>query len=88
MSGQGRFRWKSKSKPCLYGLWRLDPSGWRAWNVAQGDLPTNDLYEIAQSALPNGDRTVWVASRSGLIRVHNDQAQVFDRAFERRFINQ
>ena len=61
------------------GLWRLDDSGWHSWNVAKGDLPTNELYDIAQSRLPNGGQAIWVASRSGLIRVHNDQAQYFDR---------
>ena len=61
------------------GLWRLDDSGWRCWSIASGDLPTNELYDIAQSRLPDGDRALWIASRSGLIRLHNDRAETFDR---------
>jgi diguanylate cyclase (GGDEF)-like protein len=61
------------------GLWRLDESGLHSWSVALGNLPTDELYDIAQSRAPDGDRVVWVASRSGLIRIHDDHVQVFDR---------
>ncbi|WP_440222987.1 ligand-binding sensor domain-containing diguanylate cyclase [Dokdonella sp. MW10] len=61
------------------GLWRLDDEGLRAWSLGSGELPTNDLYDIAQTPLPGGDLAVWVASRSGLLRIHGDRVQVFDR---------
>ncbi|MGE0640133.1 MAG: diguanylate cyclase [Thermoanaerobaculia bacterium] len=61
------------------GLWRLDEQGLRAWNVASGDLPTDELYGLAETRLPDGDRAIWAASRSGLVRVHDDRAQIFDR---------
>lgn len=61
------------------GLWRLDAGGLRNWSVANGELPTNELYDIAQSRAPDGDHVIWVASRSGLIRIRNERAQTFDR---------
>jgi diguanylate cyclase (GGDEF)-like protein len=61
------------------GLWRLDEEGMRKWTRDSGELPTNDLYDIAETPLPNGDRAIWVSSRSGLVRIHDDRAQVFDR---------
>jgi diguanylate cyclase (GGDEF)-like protein len=63
------------------GLWRLDESGFHSWSAGQGTLPTDELYDIAQSHMPDGDRLVWVASRSGLVRVHDDRVQVFDRSY-------
>jgi diguanylate cyclase (GGDEF)-like protein len=61
------------------GLWRLTDAGLRSWTKQSGDLPTNDLYDIAETSLPNGDSTIWVASRSGLVRIHDEHAVVFDR---------
>ncbi len=61
------------------GLWRLDADGLRHWSVASGDLPSNELYDIAQTPLPGDDLAIWVASRYGLLRVHGDRVQVFDR---------
>lgn len=61
------------------GLWRLDGDGLRRWSVADGGLPTTNLYDIAATHLPGGDCTIWVSSRSGLIRLHDDRVQVFDR---------
>lgn len=63
------------------GLWRLRNDGLRRWTRETGELPTNDLYDIAETPLPDGDRAIWVSSRSGLIRVHGDNAQVFDRRY-------
>jgi diguanylate cyclase (GGDEF)-like protein len=63
------------------GLWRLDPDGIRAWSVASGDLASNELYDIASSGLADGDRAIWVASRAGLVRVHDDKATTFDRRY-------
>ena len=61
------------------GLWRLTNSGLRSWSKESGDIRTDELYDIAQTALPNGDRAIWVGSRSGLVRVYDDRAQIFDR---------
>ncbi|WP_257385645.1 ligand-binding sensor domain-containing diguanylate cyclase [Tahibacter caeni] len=63
------------------GLWRLREDGLRRWTRETGELPTNDLYDIAETPLPGGDRAIWVSSRSGLVRVHGDGAQVFDRRY-------
>ncbi|MDR3385944.1 MAG: diguanylate cyclase [Rudaea sp.] len=63
------------------GLWRLDGNGLRAWTVASGDVPSNDFYTLAQSHPPDGDRDIWAASRAGLVRVHNDRAEAFDRSY-------
>lgn len=61
------------------GLWRLDADGLRLWSRESGELPTNDLYDIAETPLPNGDRALWLSTRSGLVRLHEDRTQVFDR---------
>jgi len=61
------------------GLWRLNGDGLQKWTREGGNLPTNDIYDIAETPLPNGDRAIWVSSRSGLLRVHDDRVQVFDQ---------
>lgn len=61
------------------GLWRMNEDGLRLWSKESGDLPTNDLYDIVETPLPNGDRALWVSSRSGLVRLHDERVQVFDR---------
>ncbi|MEO8360866.1 MAG: diguanylate cyclase [Vicinamibacteria bacterium] len=61
------------------GLWRLDPNGLTSWTIENGALPSNLLYNLEQSQLPNGDTVIWAASRGGLIRIYRDHAEVFDR---------
>jgi diguanylate cyclase (GGDEF)-like protein len=61
------------------GLWRLSDEGLRQWSTQSGELPTNDLYDIAETPLPNGERAIWASSRSGLVRVEGEHALVFDR---------
>jgi diguanylate cyclase (GGDEF)-like protein len=61
------------------GLWRLDDRGLRSWTVASGDLLTDELYGMVQSRAPDQDRVIWIASRAGLIRLHNEHVEVFDR---------
>jgi len=61
------------------GLWRLDDSGLREWSRRSGDLRSDELYDITQTQLPDGERAIWVGSRSGLVRVYHDRAQVFTR---------
>jgi len=51
----------------------------RSWSVAQGNLPTDEVYDFAASPAPGGGQVVWLASRSGLVRFRGDHAQVFDR---------
>ena len=61
------------------GLLRLDAHGLRRWTQQTGELPTNQLYDIAATPLPNGKSAIWIASRSGLLRVHDGRVQAFDR---------
>jgi diguanylate cyclase (GGDEF)-like protein len=61
------------------GLVRVSGEGERRWTRAAGDLPTAELYDIAATPLPGGDRALWIASRSGLLRLHDNRVQVFDR---------
>lgn len=61
------------------GLWRLTDEGMHHWSTQAGDLPTDDIYDIAATPAPDGDRTIWVSSRAGLIRLHDDHVQAFDQ---------
>lgn len=61
------------------GLLRLSDDGLRWWTKESGELPTNILYDIALAPLPDDDYAIWISSRSGLIRVHDAQVQVFSR---------
>ncbi len=61
------------------GLWRLDAHGLRAWTKESGELPSNELYAAVETALPGGRYALWVATRSGLVRVYDDRTQTFDR---------
>ena len=61
------------------GLLRLDARGLRRWTQQGGELPTNQLYDIVATPLRNGKSAIWVASRSGLLRVHDGRVQVFGR---------
>jgi diguanylate cyclase (GGDEF)-like protein len=61
------------------GLVRLSDQGEQRWTRASGELPTAELYDLAATPLPGGDRALWVASRSGLMRLHEGRVQVFDR---------
>jgi diguanylate cyclase (GGDEF)-like protein len=61
------------------GLSRLDDTGLTHWSREAGTLSSNELYGIAQTATPEGSPTTWVASRAGLVRIHRDRAQTFDR---------
>ena len=61
------------------GLWRLTNEGFTSWTVESGDLKSNLVYRMAVTTLPNGDQVVWVATRNGLVLVHGDSFQVFDR---------
>lgn len=74
--GDGEALWMSAFG---VGLLRLDAKGLRRWTQQDGELPTNQLYDIAATPLPSGKSAIWIASRSGLLRVHDGRVQVFDR---------
>ncbi len=61
------------------GVYRIDQRGMRKWSVASGELPANEVYSIAIEKTAAPGVTVWVASRRGLIRIHDDVAEIFDR---------
>jgi diguanylate cyclase (GGDEF)-like protein len=61
------------------GLLRMRADGMRHWSQKNGDLPSNVLYSIAATSMSDGTSTIWVATRSGLLRVHGDTLQIFDR---------
>ncbi|MDE2155634.1 MAG: diguanylate cyclase [Xanthomonadaceae bacterium] len=63
------------------GLWRLDEHGLRGWSVESGELPTDQLYNMVETSTTNGGHAVWVASRNGLVRIHDDHVRVFDRQY-------
>lgn len=61
------------------GLCRLDAGALHCLTRENGGLPTLEIYDIAATPLPGDDAAIWVSSRAGLIRVHDDHVQVFDR---------
>lgn len=61
------------------GVRRLSEAGLKTWSKDNGLLPTNELYDIGATRLPDGDRGIWVSTRSGVVRIHDDIVQVFDR---------
>lgn len=61
------------------GVWRLTEDGLHAWTRERGDLPTDDVYDLAETPLSNDDYALWVATRSGLVRIHHEHAEVFGR---------
>lgn len=61
------------------GLWRLTDAGLQRWTKEAGELPTDDIYDIVATPMPDGDRAIWISSRAGLIRLHDDHVQVFDQ---------
>jgi diguanylate cyclase (GGDEF)-like protein len=62
------------------GLVRLSDEGERRWTRSSGALPTAELYDLAATPLPGGGQALWIASRSGLLRLHDGRVQVFDRS--------
>ena len=61
------------------GLARLDGNGLRVWTQQAGELPTNALYELAHTQLPDRSDVIWVGSRFGLLRVQGDRVVAFGR---------
>ncbi|MDQ2664762.1 MAG: diguanylate cyclase [Gemmatimonadota bacterium] len=63
------------------GIYRVDKRGVRRWSVEDGTLPSNEVYSIALGKSASGGVTAWVASRRGLVRIHEDVAEIFDRRY-------
>lgn len=61
------------------GLGRIDDSGLRMWRADTGELPTEAMYSAVVTYAHNGERTLWIASRAGLLRVVGDRVTAFDR---------
>ncbi|MBS0194437.1 MAG: diguanylate cyclase [Proteobacteria bacterium] len=62
------------------GLWRLDEHGLRRWSVADGGLPSNQIYDFTSTKSLDGSPVLWVSTRGGLVRLHDDHIQVFNRS--------
>lgn len=61
------------------GVWQLSDTGVRTWSKDAGTLPTNETYDIGATGLPGGERGIWISTRSGVVRIHDGDTQVFDR---------
>ncbi len=61
------------------GIYRLREDGLRHWSAAQGELPSEAIYSALATYGDNGERTLWVATRAGLLRIRGDEVRVFDR---------
>jgi hypothetical protein len=75
LEGTNRFRWKSGSKPVLYGLWRLELARQRGFVVlveGESDAHTLWLHEIPAIGLPgaNSWREEWAATLDGVTTVY------------------
>lgn len=60
------------------GLYRLRNDGITVWHAATGDLPTEAIYSARATYAANGERTLWIASRAGLLRFRNEKISVFE----------
>lgn len=61
------------------GLGRIDSDGLRMWRADAGELPTEAMYSAVATYARDGERTLWIASRAGLLRIVGDRVAVFDR---------
>lgn len=61
------------------GLIRVRNDGIRIWRAATGELPTEAIYSARATYSAQGERTVWMASRAGLLRFRHETIAVFDR---------
>ncbi|WP_192030075.1 ligand-binding sensor domain-containing diguanylate cyclase [Pseudomarimonas arenosa] len=61
------------------GLLRLRDDGVRVWRAARGELPSEAIYSAVATHDAEGERTLWLASRGGLIRLQAEQTRAFDR---------
>ncbi|CAN5528947.1 ligand-binding sensor domain-containing diguanylate cyclase [soil metagenome] len=63
------------------GIYRIDNRGVRRWSIESNELLSNEVYSIALSTDATRGVTAWVGSRRGLIRIHGDVAETFDRRY-------
>lgn len=61
------------------GVARLRNDGTRIWRAERGELPSEAIYSAVETRSPTGERSVWMASRGGLLRFRGDQVDVFNR---------
>ncbi len=61
------------------GLIRIRNDGIRIWRAASGELPTEAIYSARVTYSAQDQRTLWMASRAGLLRFRNEKIAVFDR---------
>jgi diguanylate cyclase (GGDEF)-like protein len=61
------------------GIARLRHDGLRLWRAARGELPTEAMYGGVATYSPQGECTVWVGSRAGLLRIRGDAVTTYDR---------
>lgn len=61
------------------GVARIRSDGTRVWRMADGELPTEAIYEAVATYDSQSRPTVWIASRAGLLRFSGDNMSVFDR---------
>ncbi len=61
------------------GVIRIRNDGIRIWRAAAGELPSEAIYSAQATYSAQGERTVWMASRAGLLRFRNEKIAVFDR---------
>ena len=61
------------------GLLRIRNDGIRIWRAANGELPSEALYSSQVTYTKDGERSLWIASRAGLLRMSHGRLSVFDR---------
>lgn len=61
------------------GVARISEQGVRLWRSATGELPSEAIYSIRATYSADGEQSVWLASRAGLLRIRGDQVTVYDR---------
>ncbi len=61
------------------GIARIDAQGMRVWRAANGELPTEAMYNARATHGPDGERLLWISSRAGLLRVRGDEVRAYDR---------
>lgn len=61
------------------GLIRIREDGLRVWRSAAGELPTEAIYHARATRAPDGRPVLWMASRAGLLRLHGERIDVYDR---------
>ncbi|MBY6204229.1 diguanylate cyclase [Halomonas denitrificans] len=62
------------------GIARLTEGGIDRWRAADGSLPTEAIYSAVPTRDANGRRTLWIASRAGLLQLTGDALQVHGRS--------